>query len=65
MDQKKTYYNSILASMQPKFKFKRRANKVRMDEDGYSYRDIDDLTSVAFSDNMNSNNYLSGRRGKS
>ena len=47
MDKKKTYYNSILEHVQPRFKFKQRKRKNQLDEEGYSVRD--DLSSVEFS----------------
>ena len=45
MDQKKTYYNSVLSKLKPKFtKFLYRKNK-RVDADGNSMRDdLEDLT---------------------
>lgn len=55
MDHKKTYYNSILESVKPKFTryLKRRgANQAaRVDEEGYSIRDdLDDVSCMDFSE---------------
>ena len=41
IDHKKTYYNSILSELKPKFKYKPRNGF--LDEEGYSYRAISDL----------------------
>ena len=41
IDHKKTYYNSILSEIKPKFKYKPKAGL--LDEDGYSYRAISEL----------------------
>ena len=40
MDRKKTYYNSIVSQLEPKFKFKPRYRANRLDTDGNSMRDI-------------------------
>ena len=41
MDSKKTYYNSILSEIKPKFRYKPKNGFV--DEEGYSYRAISEL----------------------
>ena len=41
IDHKKTYYNSILSELKPKFKYKPKNGL--LDEEGYSYRAISDL----------------------
>ena len=44
MDNKKTYYNSILSNVQPKFRYKMRgANRNKLDKSGHSIKE--DLTS--------------------
>ena len=49
-DSKKTYYNSILSHMKPKFKYLKRSGRNNfLDQDGNSFRDANDLSSVDFS----------------
>ena len=59
MDKKKTYYNSILEHVQPRFKFKPRKRKNQLDEEGYSVRD--DLSSVEFSYGSRGDRYSSAK----
>ena len=58
MDKKRTYYNSILSNMNPRFKYKPKKRVV--DEDGNSMRDdLDDITDVSFP----SGTYSGAKRG--
>ena len=41
MDRQKTYYNSILSDLKPKYKFKPKV--AALDQDGISQRDLSDL----------------------
>jgi len=67
MDMKKTYYNSILSNVQPKFKYRtRRGNQQNLDQSGNSVRE--DLSSFAsFSNDQNSrtNNQRIGQSERS
>jgi len=40
MDTKKTYYNSILSSMKPRFKYQPRLRQNQVDTEGNSLRDF-------------------------
>ena len=52
MDNKKTYYNSVMSQIKPKFsKFLRRNRDGQLDEEGKSIR-MDDLSSIDFSDGI-------------
>ena len=41
MDHKKTYYNSILSEMKPRYKYK--PKKAMLDEEGRSFRELSEL----------------------
>lgn len=52
LDTQKTYYNSILSEIKPKFRYRRRLRQHMVDSEGNSIHE--DVSSVAFSSQLDS-----------
>lgn len=63
LDQKKTYFNSILSKIKPKFKYKKRFQANMVDEDGNSLREDIDSSLVGPDQYSSRTNGRSHRRG--